>query len=305
MNLLKKLFIVLLCIILNYGGYCQEIQGGSNSFLKKEAYPLETIPNTQVRYIYSKSTKCEYKISIRIPSNYSDTAHYPVIYLTDANVSFAFVAQMLNLLEMAGDIKPVILVGIGYKNDSLWAIYRNRDLTPVKDNSMLPIVTGGGPQFLKFIQNELKPIITKEFRQSVSDSYMGFSFGGLFGLYTLFNEPGTFQNYVIGSPSIWYGNQVTYKYFEKFKSNHDDLSARVFMSVGSLEETNVNQDTLHMIDNWKVLSDKLMDLHYKHFHLRSSLIQFENHMSGIFGGSYDWGVHFIYNNASNVGTLTY
>ena len=80
----------------------------------------------------------------------------------------------------------------------------------------LAIITGGAQgfgldiakKFLSFINNNLKPLIESKFNiDNLNQSYCGFSFGGLFGLYTLFTSTESFQRYVIGSPSIWWKNK--------------------------------------------------------------------------------------------------
>ena len=76
---------------------------------------------------------------------------------------------------------------------------------------------GGAANFLRFIREELQPFIDKEYPTIPSDrGYFGDSLGGLFGLYALFNEPETFNRYIIGSPSIWWDEKAIVKQAEKF-----------------------------------------------------------------------------------------
>jgi predicted alpha/beta superfamily hydrolase len=122
------------------------------------------------------------------------------------------------------------------------------------------------------------PFINKNYRTSADASYAGYSGGGLFGLYVLFHEPDTFQRYIIGSPSIWWGNLVTLKYEADYATKHPNLSARVFMSVGELEER--ADTTSKMVTNMKQLAKKLLSRRYTSLHLQTIVFDGETHLSG-------------------------
>jgi predicted alpha/beta superfamily hydrolase len=72
---------------------------------------------------------------------------------------------------------------------------------------------------------------------SKDTSVLGHSFGGLFALYALLKAPDTFNRYIISSPSIWWNPQTIFEYEENLASEHSDLSAKVFLSAGTLEES--------------------------------------------------------------------
>ena len=106
--------------------------------------------------------------------------------------------------------------------------------------------SGGAKEFLSFIRDELVPFIDENYNTIEGDrGFFGDSLGGLFGLYTLFHEPDTFSRYIIGSPSIWYDDTVSIKYAEKFLASDQLLNARIYMSVGELEEAVPD----HMVSN--------------------------------------------------------
>src|SRR5262249_16284860 len=67
-------------------------------------------------------------------------------------------------------------------------------------------------------------------------TYFGHSFGGLFGTDVLLSEPDTFARYVIGSPSLWWQRGIMFEREQSYAATHDDLVARVFMSVGADED---------------------------------------------------------------------
>ena len=164
---------------------------------------------------------------------------YPVVYVTDAGSNFSGLMSSLPLMQLVNDLPHFILIGIDYKskksNDSM--SLRNRDLTPTNDSiwmsgqkEMYKIFgdlpeaePGGAKEFLEFIDHKVKPLINDKYHVNSSDqTYCGFSLGGLFGLFTLFTSPKSFNRYVIGSPSIWWDNkhilQIEEEYSKTIKS---------------------------------------------------------------------------------------
>jgi len=101
---------------------------------------------------------------------------------------------------------------------------------------------GGAPKFLAFIRDVLQTWVRERYDVDPGDNaYFGNSLGGLFGAYVLLNEPATFQRYELGSPSFWYHNGVIFEQEETYAATHDDLAAKVFMSVGAYENPEGNQ----------------------------------------------------------------
>ncbi len=141
---------------------------------------------------------------------------------------------------------------------------------------------GQGDKFLRFIQEELKPFIHANYRADPGDStYMGHSHGGLFGLYTMFHHPDTFQRYVISSPSIHYDNRVTLTYENKYATKHTDLPARVFMSVGAREELDdpLIKPSFQFVTNVRMLVRALRGRNYPGLELTTRIFEGETHAS--------------------------
>ncbi len=173
-----------------------------------------------------------------------------MIYALDANGSFGSVVDTLRFLNMTGEVPPCYVVGIGYRMGGLHETLnvRCRDYTPTRfptfeefapkmwPGATGPIVTGGGPAFLRFIREELKPYVEREFSVAPDDATIsGASFGGLFPTYTLLNRPDTFQRYILCSPSLLYDGEVMFRQEEAYAATHRDLAARVFVCCGALE----------------------------------------------------------------------
>lgn len=148
-----------------------------------------------------------------------------------------------------------MIVGIGYviDKDQMKGLaqiiaWRTRDLTPSMRgkvnqgwqemlrtvfNENMQVCTGGADQFLKAIVNEVIPFIETNYRTNCQERGLaGYSYGGLFTLYTLFQSPHLFHKYLVGSPPIW---QELFDDEERFAGSHQELNAKVFMSVGGKE----------------------------------------------------------------------
>lgn len=147
---------------------------------------------------------------------------------------------------MLADTPRFITVAIGYPGASGYfqtMDLRQRDLTQVADPGLLPranfegivtpsILSGGAGKFLDFVREELIPFIDARHPTDRSDrTYAGHSLGGLFGCYTLFTHPDTFNRYVIGSPSLYWGDAESFTRAEHYTKAHRDLPASVFISV--------------------------------------------------------------------------
>jgi len=228
-----------------------------------------TIPNTELTTIRSQIVEQEFNIYVQLPSNYyADSATiYPVLYVTDANRAFPMVANISTVLTFPkGKLPEIIVVGIGYpiKDMSEWAAWRTRDLTPTHDtstdnywNTLLAKMShrkfearsGGASKFLDFIILELIPFIEANYRVSRSDRGLaGYSYGGLFVLYALFTHPETFRRFFAGSPSVEYDNEIIFKRANDFTAFAKRLKAKVFLSVGSLEDSSTIAGVRKMSD---------------------------------------------------------
>lgn len=174
---------------------------------------------------------------------------YPVVYVLDGDAMFpmAFLYGMA-LAMQPQDHAPVslLVVGIGYSEKTLLDLdARAADYTPPspdyeKTGDGFAKKFGEADRFLRFLDDELKPMIAKEFPvDNGNQTLLGHSYGALFTLYTLYTQPESFRNYVASSPSIWWNNGIILTYFEEFKKKQKSITAplSIRISSGSLEET--------------------------------------------------------------------
>ena len=256
------------------------------------------IKNTEQIEIFSEEIDQKFIINVGLPPNYSqENTKYPVVYVTDAGSNFSGLMSSLPLMQLVNDLPHFILIGIDYKskksNDSM--SLRNRDLTPTNDSiwmsgqkEMYKIFgdlpeaePGGAKEFLEFIDHKVKPVINDKYHVNSSDqTYCGFSLGGLFGLFTLFTSPSSFNRYVIGSPSIWWDNKHILQVEEEYSKNNKELPAKIFMSAGDLEEEG-DSDAFRMVTNVKSLSKTLKKRNYEGLTMKTVILEDETHCSAV------------------------
>ena len=126
--------------------------------------------------------------------------------------------------------------------------------------------------FLEFIRKELFPFIESNYRIDTNVRMIsGYSFGGLFGLYALFHDPGLFNKYFIGSPSIGFKDGISLQYESNYANTHEDLKANVFMSVGEKEKSYTK--------NLQKMLEQLNSHNYKNLKLKTVIFENESHLT--------------------------
>jgi predicted alpha/beta superfamily hydrolase len=221
------------------------------------AHGSVALPGAELREFHSEIMQQDFNIYVQLPLDYHPQRKekYPVMYVTDGNRSFPMVANISTILGFPDTGFPqVVVVGIAYPIVSMadWAVWRTRDLTPTRNEETEKywadllfkltggdsheIQTGGASRFLAFITEELIPFIESEYWVSAEDRALGgYSYGGLFTLYSLFEKPGWFGRYFAGSPSIRYDDEVLFRIEEEFAAANKELEGKLFLSAGELE----------------------------------------------------------------------
>ena len=248
-------------------------------------FPEATIRGTHVRKLASSIVDQEYEIHVSLPEGYGDSdRNYPVIYFLDSDLMFGIATQMHWLLNFFDEVRRFIIVGIGGygKKDQEITYGRSRDYTPTKvskeelgDLADIVPASGGGAEFLDFIRRDLCPFIEDEYRTNPAERCIaGASLGGLFCMYALFHAPEFSSKYIIGSPSLWWDNRVTFDYEEEFSKNHKALPVDIYTSMGALEGGS-------MVPDWQKMIDILRNRNYDGLRITSDLFDGETHVSVI------------------------
>ena len=171
-----------------------------------------TLLDTETHILYMTGTTRAFKIFVALPPGYADSGKtYPVLYALDANGQIGTVTETSRDLAGLQEIPELIVVGIGYATDIKTKILDTRilDFTPTTVISTDPgtysfPMSGGARRFLDFVREELMPFVRSNYRVDPEGATItGHSAGGLFVVYTLFEQPDIFDRYIAGSPALW------------------------------------------------------------------------------------------------------
>lgn len=180
--------------------------------------------------LQSVANGASYHIEVGLPQNYNSlNEKYATIYVLDGEELFDFVANRSKEISDNLAVKNVLVVSIRYGKD------RSIDYTPTKVSAM----TGGGPQFLNFIETQLIPKIERDYRVDTSRAsrvILGHSYGGLFGGYAYSVHNNVFGNYILLSPSFWFDNLVALQMEKDNRAINKNEKQLVFMAIGEAED---------------------------------------------------------------------
>lgn len=194
--------------------------------------PVE-IPRSTKVVLKDENSQRSYPIFIKTPRSYaaSPEKHYPVIYLTDGMYSFQIASGATRFPMNSGAMQEAIIVSLAYSVGSKGVSSRIRDYTPSKAEDW-KLATGEAASHARFIRETVFSYMQKNYRISeAGHTFVGNSLGGLFGAYVLFEHPEMFDNYVLGSPSVWFNEYSVLT--REVKSTNAPI--QVYLAVGSLE----------------------------------------------------------------------
>ena len=192
-----------------------------------------------VERFYSKILKEERNLWVYNPGHnnteINKTEHYPVLYLLDAEDHFYSTVGMIK--QMDGRWPAMIVVGITNTN-------RDRDLKPAisNKNGVVSQNSGGGANFMNFIEKELIPHIDSIYPTAPYRIFSGHSLGGLTVVNTFLNNTQLFNAYIAIDPSLWWNNQSLLDQAQKeFETKQFDNKS---LFVGRSNNMPPNMDTL-------------------------------------------------------------
>jgi len=190
-----------------------------------ERFTLSTVAPTETRSIH-----------VYTPPGYADSEErLPVLYMPDGGLEedFPHVAKALDEGIRAGEIRPLILVGI--ENTE-----RRRDMTGpttvAEDRKIAPRV-GGSARFRTFIADQLVPEVSKRYRTDGHRGIIGESLAGLFAVESLLCAPDLFDTVIAISPSLWWNDAGLVRGAATWLNRMPGGSRRLFLT--SADEDNI------------------------------------------------------------------
>lgn len=256
-------------------------------FINAAKAQLDTIPasDNKAFLINSKTLNEQRSIWVHLPEGYyATTQTYPTLYLLDGEGHFRYVSELVDYLSSYDRNRIPQMIVVAILN-----IDRTRDFTPIhsllfggKVDSTLMRTTGGGAKFLQFIQTEVVPFVDSNFRVQPYRILAAHSLGGTFGAYAKEAAPNLFKSMILMSPAIYGGNSEILRRFKPFLQRHQNLSGKIFISIGN--ENMQTVDTL--ISQIKMYAPKTLAWQFRQY-------KEENHFSVTYKSMYD-ALKFIY-----------
>ena len=148
------------------------------------------------------------KIWVHVPDG-GTNQKYPVVYVLDGDGHFSSVVGMIQQLSTGGNNNCPKMIVVGIPNTD-----RTRDLTPTHVDVDPPFMdstssktSGGGENFIAFIEKELMPHIEAKYPTAPHKIFIGHSFGGLAVIQTFVHHTHLFSSYICIDPSMWWDKQ--------------------------------------------------------------------------------------------------
>jgi predicted alpha/beta superfamily hydrolase len=165
---------------------------------------------------------------------------YPVLYLLDGPGHFHAVTGMLKNLGDNGIVPRMVVVGIPNTD-------RTRDLTPTHvdvmfGDSAFVITSGGGAEFMDFMEKELIPYVEDNYPVSAYRTFVGHSFGGLAAVYSLLDRPQLFSNYVAIDPSLWWDDWILVNWADSLFTGQNLKGKNLYIGVANTMEEGMDID---------------------------------------------------------------
>lgn len=251
-----------------------------------------TLPRTTVRALKAKANGVDYRLYVSLPRDYATSKErYPVVYVLDADYSFAIAHNVVEHLADRQHLPWAIVVGIAYGGEPRYRENRTRDYTPTHTLDVGPGTehqrpyqkhSVGGPKFRDFLRGELLPLIDRTYRTTAERVLVGHSYGGLFGTWLLLTAPDLFTGYVIVSPSLWYDERMLFV-LEKKAGGDVALRGRAYLSAGAMENAVMGTDLQEMAKRLKVRGG---------VEVKEEVLEGETHNS-IFPGAFSRGIRWV------------
>jgi predicted alpha/beta superfamily hydrolase len=223
------------------------------------------------------------------------------LWVLDGDLFFGTAVETTRLMhQLYGELPPILVIGVAYGMDDprVQGELRTRDFTPTADARWLegglsanpdwqPVLPEGrrmgrADAFLRFLVDEARPYVEDRFEAAWDRSTLfGSSMGGLFAAWAALTEPAAFRHVIAVSPSLWWDDAAVLKLEEKLAGERDDLSGRLFLGVGGLEEPEHLPflARYRLISNVRTLAERLESRGYPSLDVRAQVLEGEAHTS--------------------------
>lgn len=239
-------------------------------------------------------TGVEHTVAVGLPVRHGSLDRVPLLLCLDGPWLFGTVLDATRIMSMSGEAPEAAVVGLSFADDSMSEYLRQRARWYSPTPWVPPEVTGAkglvaeecgrAAELLDFVRDQLLPVVEADHLGGtpVSERWLvGHSFSALFGLRTLFTDPGLFDKWLLASPSIWWDDRAVLAYEGAWAEHHDDLPAKVFLSHGDTEGEPGPDPTFRMGANVEELVATLRGRAYPGLTLSYRVLPGDGHASSI------------------------
>ncbi len=274
---MKNLAVFCLICLFPYSGHAQN-SGAAHS---RKAQPLvfgETMT------VPSRELDENRVINIYLPPGYkaNDTITYPVIYIIDGGVDedFFHIAGIVryNNQPWINRFPPSIVVGIentDRRRDCSFAVTNLDFLDRVGFSKSAFPNYGGSARYIAFVEKELIPFMAEKYKARQGGTIIGESFAGLLATEILLHHRKLFDNYIIISPGLWWGDEALLKEAPALLEIASGQKTKVYIAAANKDEDKLMYDeAVALQDILKKYGGRDMDVFYDYLsdELHSTII---------------------------------
>jgi predicted alpha/beta superfamily hydrolase len=226
-NILQPVLMAIICLIVAVPLVAEEVA-------EVEA-PDPVISVGEMHTIKSQHLAEDRPYLVYLPNGCKEegaNAPCPVLYILDGSAHFHYGSGMLARMSRSNQIPEMIMVAVPNTAD------RMHDLTPThtlinSDGEESPeySTTGGGNDFLDFVEKELIPEVEERYKPMPYRIFSGHSLGGLLALHSFVERPGLFQAYIVVDPSLWWDKQELVTRAENYLKTSADVRNKIFITI--------------------------------------------------------------------------
>ena len=251
--------------------------------IQSDAGQPVTISNARQYDITSKLNGQAYRLMVYVPPKLELNQPQAVVYVLDGNYYFGTACDAMAMNKLSG-----IVVAIGYPLSDREEITRRRTFDLSLPNASGSKKYGGGDDFLRVVQEEIKPFINTHFKTDPArQALYGHSLGGLMVLRQLFRNPTQYTTYMAASPSIWWNDRAVLADEDSFLKQAGSLHLRMLLTSATDEQYHGSDPKLlaaakkaAMVDNANELASKLAALSPENVKFTRQMFPDEIHTSG-------------------------
>ncbi|WP_240528867.1 alpha/beta hydrolase [Streptomyces humi] len=197
------------------------------------------------------------------PSHEHGDRSYPVLWVTDASLSF-----------------PLVVGTHGFYPMSKW-VNAGPGGTRMEARSNEMPTGGGADALLSFLVDELRPRLATEFRFDDGHGLVGFSGGGHFVGFALLSRPAAFGRCLASSRALSGCEDLLFTLEADYATTHKDLAAKVFLGADEAELTDPYLAAADIVGSMTRMSQLLRPRNYPSLEFTFRLYPRQTHGSAL------------------------